>query len=243
MLIKSLQIFHSLLLKSSSELEKNRLDSVRGSIGIEGSDREIFAKVRTRTRSITPWSVTGVSYATFCCLASLSPALVLFCLERAIDYDFLPWWRFSLPKDEGESSTNRSICLSFREQGKNRRKSGETEEEKLLLNLSIETHRRLSPLCEVQMSNFAHVFLFSFSFPLSLSLEKKHSLYLFLITRVGISNATIKEKTLKHSQHSSNRAIIDNEIERWIRESTHEYRPTDPRIGLAVFIRFYVPSK
>lgn len=47
---------------------------------------------RGRTRSITPWSVTGVSYATFCCLASLLPALVLSCLERGVNYNLLPWW-------------------------------------------------------------------------------------------------------------------------------------------------------
>jgi len=36
---------------------------------------------RERTWSIMPWSVTDVSYATFCCLASLLPALVLSFLE------------------------------------------------------------------------------------------------------------------------------------------------------------------
>lgn len=58
--------------------------------------RKSFADLakRGRARSITPWSVTGVSYATFCCLASLLPALVLSCLERGINYNLLPWWRY-----------------------------------------------------------------------------------------------------------------------------------------------------
>lgn len=61
-----------------------------------------------RTRSITPWSVTGVSYATFCSLVSLLPALVLSCLERGINYNLLPWWWFSCRKVK--ETTDRSIC-------------------------------------------------------------------------------------------------------------------------------------
>lgn len=110
-----------------------------------------------RTRIITPRSVTGVSYATFCCLPSLPPALVLSCLERGINYNLRsPWRTMDLAERwrRDDRSGGRSICwIGFREepsdfhfdrqmQKRGRRKSRETEEKLIPLSLSVPRWRK-----------------------------------------------------------------------------------------------------
>lgn len=92
-----------------SSFDSTHSSDCRGSVSLSRSPRRV-AK-RGWTRSITPWSVTGVSYATFCCLVSLLPALGIILLRARSQLQFVTLMTGIFPKGEGNPWQSRSISI------------------------------------------------------------------------------------------------------------------------------------